>query len=233
MNSKEIAREIAYKGGANTTAEQFVTEQVSCDNPNCKRLNLCAACSTIVSDLRDRDRCVSESNAAAIDAAVAQAKRDTLEDCAAWMDHHWPNSNFERDDKVTFGDALRRDGPGRIGVIHPTHTELAVRAAVAAERERCAKVLEALAAPSFMEDGTYAEVRSGISWAKRYGAAAIRSATPDEAPPAAGRTERYIVKWNGVGYAAHDTVIDWNISVHRTPDEAEAACAVLNAKEPR
>jgi len=39
------------------------------------------------------------------------------------------------------------------------------------------------------------------------------------------KTPRYIVKWNGVGYAAHDTKVDWNISVHSTPEEAEQACA--------
>lgn len=33
---------------------------------------------------------------------------------------------------------------------------------------------------------------------------------------------RYIVKWNGVGYACHDTVIDWNISVHQTEAQAQA-----------
>lgn len=37
-------------------AEAWVTEHVSCPNPNCKRLNLCAECMTIVSDLRERDR---------------------------------------------------------------------------------------------------------------------------------------------------------------------------------
>lgn len=76
-------------------AEAWVTEHVSCPNPNCKRLNLCAECMTIVSDLRERDR----------------QWRDMVVDALARL----AEVERERDEaRATLRDARERDGRWRV-----------------------------------------------------------------------------------------------------------------------
>jgi hypothetical protein len=42
---------------------------------------------------------------------------------------------------------------------------------------------------------------------------------------------RYVARWNGAVYAVHDTSISWDISVHWTMEEAQAAATKKNEEE--
>jgi hypothetical protein len=58
---------------------------------------------------------------------------------------------------------------------------------------------------------------------------AVREAERRAAAKPMTRAEaRYIAKWNGIGWACHDTVRDWNLSVHGMKWEAMKQAAIMN-----